>query len=258
MLRAYVPVRWHPESQAFVNKFFAPGEDPIGQHIDALNTFSKAEIVGVVRNVRQNLYEPPLPEMDFSIAEIPVDQQLGVFPRMQLLVRTESAPDSVIAGLRRIFHDLDPGLPLRDPQSMSNVIDDVLTFEHLENWLFGTFAALAILLSLVGLYALVSHEVVLATRDIGVRMGATRSLVLGTVYRRVGFMLAGGVAAGLVLTNIAQNLMLAVIVIHADNGAAVHGLYALISYETVLGLAAALFVAGDLFRPLPGLPQSSA
>ena len=239
-------------NEALVNKFFAPGEDPIGQHIDA---FSKAEIVGVVRNVRQNLYEPPLPEMDFSIAEIPVDQQLGVFPRMQLLVRTESAPDSVIAGLRRIFHDLDPGLPLRDPQSMSNVIDDVLTFEHLENWLFGTFAALAILLSLVGLYALVSHEVVLATRDIGVRMalGATRSLVLGTVYRRVGFMLAGGVAAGLVLTNIAQNLMLAVIVIHADNGAAVHGLYALISYETVLGLAAALFVAGVISALAPAI-----
>jgi putative ABC transport system permease protein len=239
-------------NEAFVKKFFSPGEDPVGQHID---DFGKAEIVGVVRNVRQDLYEPPLAEMDFSIAQIPIDQQLGVFPRMQLLVRTGDAPASVIPGLRRIFHDLDPGLPLRDPQSMRNVIDDVLTFEHLENWLFGTFAALAILLSLVGLYALVSHEVELATRDIGVRiaLGATRSVVLGTIYRRIGFMLVIGVAVGLVLTEAAQKVLSAVILIHVDKDTALPGLYALISHEAVFGLAAALFVAGVISASAPAI-----
>jgi putative ABC transport system permease protein len=219
-------------NEAFVKKFFAPGEDPIGQHID---DFDKAEIVGVVRDIRQDLYQPPLAEMDFCIAQIPTDQQIGVFPRMQLLVRTEDAPTSIIPDVRRIFHDLDPGLPFRQPEIMRDVIDDILTFEHLENWLFGSFAFLAILLALVGLFALVSHEVELTTRDIGVRMalGATRSLVLSMIYRRVGLMVLGGVAAGVILTEAVEKLLASVVVIHAGKDAAV-----------IIGLAAALFIAG--------------
>ncbi len=219
-------------NETFVKKFFAPGEDPIGQHID---DFDKAEIVGVVRDIRQDLYQPPLAEMDFCIAQIPTDQQIGVFPRMQLLVRTEGVPTSIIPDVRRIFHDLDPGLPFRQPETMRNVTDDILTFEHLENWLFGSFAFLAILLALVGLFALVSHEVELTTRDIGVRMalGASRFFVLGMIYRRVGLMLLGGVAAGVVLTEAVQKMLASVVVIHAGKDAAV-----------IIALAAGLFVAG--------------
>ena len=227
-------------NEAFVKKFFASGEDPIGQHID---DFEKAEIVGVVRNVRQNLYEAPLAEMDFSIAQIPADQLLDL-PKMHLLVRTGGAPDSLIPAVRRIFHELDPGLPVRQPETMRAVMDDVLTFEHLENWLFGTFAALAIVLALVGLCALVSHEVELTTRNIGLRMalGATRIVVMKTIYRRVGFMLLTGVAAGLVITEAVHKMMAAVVVIHANHDLAV-----------IVGLSAGLFVAGVVSALAPVL-----
>jgi putative ABC transport system permease protein len=226
-------------NEAFVRKFFAPGEDPLAQHID---DFDKAEIVGVVRNVRQDLYEPPLAEMDFPISQVPTDQQLGVFPRMQLLVRTKVDPAATIPDIRRIFHDLDPGLPFRQPETMRNVIDDILTFEHLENWLFGSFAVLAILLALVGLFALVSHEVETTTRAIGVRMalGATRTRLLGMIYRRVGLMLLGGLAVGLILTEAVQKLLASVVVIQAGKDAFV-----------ILGLAAGLFVAGILAALAP-------
>jgi len=225
-------------NEAFVKKFFANGENPLGQHID---DFDKAEIVGVVRNIRQNLYEPPLAEMDFSIAQIPPEQQSGL-SKMHLLVRSDVAPASLIPGVRRIFHELDPGLPLRQPEAMSNVLDEVLTFQHLENWLFGTFATLAILLALVGLCALISHEVELTTRDIGLRMalGATRSTVVGTIYRRVGVMLLVGIAAGLAITEAVHRVMAAVVVIHVNKDAAV-----------VLGLAATLFVAGIIAALAP-------
>lgn len=228
-------------NEAFVKKFFAPGEDPIGQHID---DFNHAEIVGVVRDVRQNLYQPPLAEMDFCIAQVPMEQQLGVFPRMQLLVRTEAAPDAVIPDIRRVLHDLDPGLPLRQPETMRNVIDDILTFEHLENWLFGSFAFLAILLALVGLFALVAQEVELTTRDIGVRMalGATRSLVFHTLYRRIGVMLLGGVTMGLILTGAVRKLLAAVVVMHAGK-----------DLPVVIGLAAGLFLAGVLAALAPAI-----
>jgi putative ABC transport system permease protein len=230
-------------NEAFVKKFFNPGEDPIGQHIE---DFDKAEIVGVVRDVRQDLYQPPLAEMDFAIAQIPPGEQLA-FPRMQLLVRTKAAPVSVIPDLRRIFHDLDPGLPFRQPETMRNVIDDILTFEHLENWLFGSFALLAILLALVGLFALVSQEVELTTRDIGLRMalGATRSVVLATIYRRVGLMLLGGITAGLILTEAVRKLLASVVVIHSGKDLAV-----------VAGLAAGLFLAGILAALAPVIRAS--
>jgi len=231
-------------NEAFVKKFFANGENPLGQHID---DFDKAEIVGVVRNIRQNLYEPPLAEMDFSIAQIPPEQQSGL-SKMHLLVRADVPPASLIPGVRRIFHELDPGLPLRQPETMSNVLDDVLTFQHLENWLFGTFAALAILLALVGLGALISHEVELTTRDIGLRMalGATRSTVVGTIYRRVGVMLLAGIAAGLAITEAVHRVMAAVVVIHVNKDAAV-----------VLGLAATLFVAGIIAALAPVVRAAS-
>lgn len=219
-------------NEAFVKKFLPNGEDPIGQHID---DFAKAEIVGVVRNVRQNLYQPPLAEMDFCITQVPPEQRLGVVPRMQLLVRTKVDPLSAAPAVRGIFHDLDPGLPFRAPQTMRSVIDDVLTFERLENWLFGTFAALAVLLAMVGLYALVNHEVELSTREIGLRaaLGATRADVLASLLRRVGVMLAMGVSAGLLLTNAARKLFASVVSIQSANDVAL-----------IAGLAVAMLLTG--------------
>ena len=120
---------------------------------------------------------------------------------MQLVVRTKVDPESIVPALRAAFHDVDPTLPFRTPETMRTVIADTLIFERLENWLFGTFAALAALLAIVGMYGLISHEVELSTRDIGVRLalGASRGRILAGIYRRVGWMLGGGLVLGLVL-----------------------------------------------------------
>jgi len=221
-------------NEAFVKKFFPNGGDPIGQHID---DFEKAEIVGVVRDVRQDLYQPPLAEMDFGIAQVPSDQLLAAVPKMHLLVRTRMEPGSVAPAIRDILRHLDPGVPALTVQTMRNVIDDVLTFERLENWLFGIFGALALLLSMVGLYALISHEVELSTREIGVRMalGATRAAVAVSLFRRVGLMLSCGVVAGLLLTKAAQKIISAVVVLQPASDAAV-----------IFGLALGLFLTGLL------------
>lgn len=220
-------------NEAFVKKFLDSGEDPIGKYVEG--GIGKLMIVGVVRSIRQDIYEPPLAEMDFSISQVPPQDLMEAVPNMSLVVRTAVEPESIVPDLRRTFHELDPGLPFRQPLSMRQVVADVLVFERLENWLFGTFAALAVLLATVGLYGLISQEVELSTKDIGVRMalGATRVAVLGSVYRRVGLMLSGGVLAGLLLTMAVRKLIGAVVTIEnaKDAGA-------------ICALAAGLFVIG--------------
>jgi len=226
-------------NEAFVKKFFAKGEDPVGKYIA---NDPNILIVGVVKNVRQDIYQPPLAEMDFPISQAPAAQSMDFLGHMELVVRTSVDPASVTSSLRQAFHAVDPGLPFETPETMHQVLSDVLIFERLESWLFGTFAALAMLLAIVGLYGLISHEVELSTRDIGVRLalGATRGNVLGTVYRRVGMMLAGGVVLGLAATMAVQKLIASVVQIHAEKDA-----------MTIAGLVVLLIVAGLLAALLP-------
>jgi predicted permease len=232
-------------NEAFVKKFFAEGEDPIGKHFEDND---KTTVIGVVRSVRQDIYQPPMAEMVYPVSQVPAKESINFLPSMQLVVRTTGEPTAIVPDLRRIFHEVDPAMPFRQPETMREVVSDVLIFERLENWLFGTFAALAVLLALVGLYGLVSHEVELSTHDIGLRMalGATRVGVLAAVYRRVGFMLLGGVVAGLITTFTVQKLLAAVVTINAgkDSGA-------------VIGLAIGLFAAGLLAVLVPAKRAAS-
>lgn len=227
-------------NEAFVKKFFAPGEDPIGQHID---NDEKTMIVGVMKDVRQDIYQPPMAEMDYPISQVKASDLWQFGLSMELVVRTSGDPSTVIPGLRQAFHDVDGGLPFRQPETMRDVVAEVLIFERLENWMFGTFAALAILLAIVGLYGLISHEVELSTRDIGLRMalGATRTRVLANVYRRVGILLALGMAAGLIVTLAVQKLLAALIVIHLGQDAGV--VAALVAGLGFFGLLAAFLPA---------------
>jgi predicted permease len=232
-------------NEAFVKKFIPAGRDPIGMQID---DDDKTQIVGVVKNIRQNIYEPPLAEMDYISSQVPVKESLRVLGSMTLVVRTSVPPESIASSLRKAFHDVDPTLPFRTPETMQSVIADTLIFERLENWLFGAFAALAVLLAVVGLYGLISHEVELSTRDIGVRMalGATRGRILSGIYRRVGWMLGGGVVIGLLLTMAARKYIGSVVAMHMDKDAG-----------RILMLTAALILAGLVAAFFPARRASS-
>ena len=231
-------------NEAFVKKFFSTNEDPIGQHLDERNVM----IVGVVGSVRQDINEPPMAEMDFPVSQAAGKNSLYDFTAMQLVVRANGKPEAVVSGLRRTFHDLDPGLPFRQPLTMRDIISDVLVFQRLENWLFGTFAAFAALLAIVGLYALISHEVELSTHEIGVRvaLGSTRLAVFVVVYRRVCVMLASGVAAGLGMTWAVRKLVASMVVIHTDKDAG-----------AIAGLAAGMLAAGLLAVLIPARRAAS-
>jgi predicted permease len=231
-------------NEAFVSKFIPAGLDPTAERIDdSAKEESWTRIVGVAGNVRQSLYDPSMPEIDWLMDEIPSQYKADLMANMFLVVRTAGDPNQVVGSIRSIMHDLDPTVPFTEPRTMTEVVSETLVLERMEGWLFGIFAWLALALAMVGLYGLVSHEVEQSTRDIGVRMalGATRNRILGMVLRRVALMLAGGTAVGLVLTVFARKLIGMVIYFEAQKEAGEFIVLALLLM--IAGLLAALIPA---------------
>lgn len=233
-------------NQAFVRKFIPSNLDPVTQSMGDAPSQKESDwthIVGVVGNVRQDIYEPTLAERDFLIDSYPLSDRVMTLSSMDLVVRTDGDPARIIPALHNAIHEIDPTVPFKTPQTMNEVIDKALTFQRMESWLFGIFAALALVLALVGLYGLVSHEVELSTRDIGVRMalGASRLRVLGMVMRRVAWMLGAGAAAGLLITFFVRKVVGIVIYFNAEKEAGGFLLLALLLVAA--GLLAALIPA---------------
>jgi predicted permease len=243
-------------NEAFVKQFVPAGWNPIGLEIgDDQQTGTRADekdpkvtIIGVVKNVRQDIYHPPLAELDYLIAQVPQSESFDALSSTHLVVRTEGDPKSIIPALRNAFHEVDPTLPFRTPQTMVEIVADTLTFERLENWLFGSFAGLAILLAIVGLYGLISHEVELSTRDIGVRLalGATRKKIVAGIYSRVSWMLGGGAVIGLALTMTVRKYINSVVAMEVEKDAG-----------KILLLTGMLLSAGLLAALLPARRASS-
>ncbi len=226
-------------NEAFVNKLLPAGVDPIGQHIEDGN----AEIVGVVSDVRQALGRKPMAEMDYLYSQIPVKDRQAMLAGMSLVVRSQGAPQSVFGELRESLRQQDPTVPFRTPETMEEIIAGQLSFQSMEAWLFGTFAGLALLLAVVGLYGLISHEVELSTRDIGVRMalGASRGDVLGAVLARTAIMVLAGIAVGCLLALVAKRGIAAVVAVEYGRDAVSFLLFAVALF--VVGMMAVLIPA---------------
>ncbi len=227
-------------NQAFQKKFFAHGGNPIGAQTDEGD---KNNIVGLVTDVRQNLYSPPLAELDWLIDEMDVKDHLGYLVNTSLVVRSTVDPKSLIPALRNAMHQVDPTVPFLAPETMTDIVSESLVFERMENWLFGIFAGFALLLAVIGLYGLTSHEVELRTRDIGVRMalGSTRARVVRDIVTRVAALMLGGIALGWALTLALQRVLASVVELHAAHDAAL--LASLTLTLAVVGVAASLLPA---------------
>jgi ABC-type antimicrobial peptide transport system permease subunit len=128
---------------------------------------------------------------------------------------------ALVPSLRNAMHDVDPTVPFIMPETMTEVVSETLVFQRMESWLFGIFAAIALLLAVVGLYGLVNHEVELRTREIGIRMalGSTRGLVMREVVRRVAILMVVGAGAGWLLTLGLKKVLASVVEMHAGHDA---------------------------------------
>jgi putative ABC transport system permease protein len=231
-------------NEAFRRKFFPNGGDPVGAHIDdADKPENKSGIGGVVTNVRQDLLQQPMPEMDWLIDSLPQKDRLGSLSNMVLVVRSSGDLQALVPSLRQVFREVDPTVPFREPQTMTEIVNEQLTFERMEGWLFGIFAGFALLLAVIGLYGLTQHEVELRTREIGIRMalGSTRALVMKQVLQRVALLMVAGLGTGWVLTLALKKVLSSVVEMHAGHDLAL--LTALTAGLAITGILTSLIPA---------------
>ena len=236
-------------NQAFQHKFFSSGGDPVGAHIDDdPRPEAKSRIVGVVTNVRQALREPEMAEMDWLMDEIAPKDRMQYLNSMALIVRSNGDLSALVPALRNAVHEIDPTVPFRTPETMSEIVSNSLTLDRLEGWLFGIFAALALLLAVVGLYGLVNHEVELRTREIGIRMalGSTRIQVTNLLLGKMALLLLSGLAIGWMLTLALRRVLSAVVEMHAGH-----------DFLLLAGVTAGLALVGILASLIPARRAAS-
>ena len=189
-------------NEAFVRRYL-PDEEPLGKKLlmQSLISGSKDvgpatawEIVGVVANVRyKGLNEKrPVPEIYVPLMQSP-------WPGAALILRTASEPTSVTQAARIVLTRVDPEVPLTSVKTMDQITADSLSQPRLRAWLIGGFAAVALIMAALGIYALISYSVAQGTHDLGVRvaLGADRGQIVRLVLARGLLLTAGGLLPGL-------------------------------------------------------------
>jgi predicted permease len=227
-------------NQAWVKEFLTPSQDPVAQ---AFVGKPNMAIIGVAHDARQNLPDPAQPEIDFPFSQWSVKSQqeagsIGVC----LFVRTNVPPMSIVPELRKALHDVAPAIAFQTPDTMDDLLDDALVTNRMESWLFGIFAAIAVLLAIIGIHGLLTQEIASRTRDTGLRMalGATRTGIARMMFRRIAALLALGLGIGAFLTVLLRRIVASVLVIQFERDGAV-----------IAGLIAALAVVGFLAAFIP-------
>jgi len=193
-------------NQSLANKYF-PGEDPIGRRIGDTELTPKSikEIVGVVEDVKDGSLDSEI----WPAVYYPFNQDGDTF--FSLVARTSQAEESLLPTLVATIHEIDPGIGALNEATMTARINQSPTayLHRSAAWLVGGFATTALLLGVVGLYGVIAYSVSQRTREIGVRiaLGAQRRSVYELILKEAVWLVAAGVAAGLVCSVAAATLI---------------------------------------------------
>jgi predicted permease len=182
-------------NEAFVKRYFG-GRNPLGARVamgSAPDAKPDSEIVGVVGNISYRDVRE-----QWEQAYFPIGTELS---GSNFYVRFRGTPESAFRSIRAILHNADPTLPISYFRTLDEQIDRSLNTERMLAALSSSFGTLALLLTLVGLYGVMSFVVTQRTREIGIRLalGASRWSAIWLILRDASAMILMGIGIGLPL-----------------------------------------------------------
>jgi macrolide transport system ATP-binding/permease protein len=188
-------------------RLYFPGEDPVGKKFGDMELTPKSirEIIGVVDDVKEGSLDSEIWPAEYD----PTNQNENHY--ISLVVRTSQDEKLVLPALVGAIHEIDLGIGAIDEITMVQRINESQTaYLHRSSaWLVGGFAAMALVLGVVGLYGVIAYSVSQRTREIGVRMalGAQQSSVYRMILKEAGWLTGFGIVAGLMCSIAVTTLM---------------------------------------------------
>jgi putative ABC transport system permease protein len=194
-------------NEAFVRQYLN-GENPLGKTLTlGWGGDDPKEIIGVVGDVRhRSLSDTARPEMYVPQAQFPNAE-------ITLLVRSSVKAESLIASVREQVRALDAELPLTEIKTLEQYRDEAVAMPRFNTFLLTMFAALALILTVVGLYGVLSYSVTQRTNEIGIRMALGAQpmdvfrLVVGQGMKLAIIGVTLGLASALLLTRFLESLL---------------------------------------------------
>jgi predicted permease len=187
---------------------YPEGQDPIGQQIliGGVN-LKPAEIVGIVAHVHQNIENTAWPDTVYvAFAQNPQ-------PFASLAIRTTGDPLLYTRAVREQVHELDPDQAASDVRTMDDLMETQMGQRRLLMILLGSFAGVAVLLALIGIYGVIAYTVAQRTQEVGIRraLGAHQINILWLVIRQGLVLTLAGITLGLggafVLTRVMKTFL---------------------------------------------------
>lgn len=186
-------------NRVFVDRFL--GGSALGKQIRYGKFPTAATIVGVIDDIHQDsVTHASMPELYLCVSQIARKNPLyGIVSKyMELAVRTELPPDAMIDELRRAIVQANPHLAIGEFSTMQEAVEDSFGAQKLAAQVVAVFGGLALLITVAGLFGLLSYLVEQRRQEIGIRMalGANRGAVVALVMRQTLVLLGAGVAIG--------------------------------------------------------------
>jgi putative ABC transport system permease protein len=183
---------------------FWPGQDAIGKHIRLLGEMNWRTVIGISTDVRAFNLQSTTPDFMRGTIYVPLSptstlEDKRVPSEMTIAVRTTSDESQVGAMLQRIVVSLNHDVPVSEVRTMNAVLSEAVSTPASTTSLFVTFAALALVLGMVGIYGVLAFLVSKRTREIGIRiaLGAQRADVLWLILKEGAKFAAVGITLGL-------------------------------------------------------------
>jgi predicted permease len=203
----------------FARQYF-PNQDPIGKQINLGIIEMHLQVVGIVGHVKHwgldtDAHNSIQAQAYMPLLQVPDKYFIGP-PGATVVVRTAQSPAAVTETIRKAIEGLTSQDVMYNAHTMDEIISDSLAARRFSMILLGVFAALALALSSIGIFGVISYVVSQRTHEIGIRMalGAQRSdvlrLMLGDGMKMTLIGVAIGVVAALLVTRLMQNMLFGV------------------------------------------------